>query len=166
MLDTFYRVLTNLIYLVPLAVRRFKAKEPGSQVLAAGATKARRLDEDSAEIQYEAGWITARRGALILTQDKLVCGSWQILLSNISHATLLRTRAFLARALVLKVSTTDGQHYQFGLQYDPAWENQTALKLSITDGKIKYSKFSVAMRVILGIALVVWLIRLVVRWLG
>ena len=165
MLDTSYRGLTNLIYLVPLTVRRFKAKEPGSQVLAAGATKARRLDEDS-EIQYEAGWITARRGTLILTQDKLVCGSWQIALSTIRHATLLRTRAFLARALVLKVSTTDGQHYQFGLQYDPAWENQTALKLSITDGKIKYSKFSVAMRIILGAALVVWIIWLVVQWLN
>jgi hypothetical protein len=148
MLDTFYRVLTNLIYLVPLTVRRFKAKEPDSQILAAGATKARRLAEDS-EIQYEAGWITARRDTLILTQDKLVCGSWQIPLSTISHTTLLRTRAFLARALVLKVSTTDDQHYQFGLRYDPAWENQTALKLSITDGKIKYSKFSVAMRIIL-----------------
>ena len=165
MLDTFYRVLTNLIYLVPLAVRRFKAKEPDSQILAAGATKARRLAEDSG-IQYEAGWITARRGTLILTRDKLVCGPWQIPLSTISHATLLRTKVPLAKALVMKVSTTEGQHYQFGLRYDPAWENQTALKLSVTDGKIGYSKFSVAWRVVLAIALVIWLIWLVVQWLG
>ena len=162
MLTKFFRDLINLIYLVPLAVSRFKAQEPNSQVLAAGATKARRLDEDS-QIQHEAGWITARRGALILTQDKLVCGSWQIPLSTISDATLLRTKGILGEGLVLKVSTTDGQHYQFGLPYDPAWENQTALKLHVTEGKIAYSKFSVALRVILGIALVVWLIWLVAQ---
>jgi len=40
------------------------------------------------------------------------------------------------------------------------------LKLSITDGKIKYSKFSIAMRIILGAALVIWIIWLVVQWLN
>jgi hypothetical protein len=165
MLDAAYRILANLVYLVPLVLRRFKAKEPGSQVLAAGATKARRADRDS-EIQYEAGWITAKRGTLILTQDKLVCGSWEIPLHSVSDAVLLRARALFATTLVLKVSTTDGQYYQFGLQYDPAWENQTALKLNITDGKIKDSRFSITIRIILWTALVIWLVKFLVQWLS
>lgn len=161
MLDTFFRVLANLFYLVPFQVRRFKVEEPDSQVLAAGATKARKFGKDS-EVQHEAGWIAARRGALILTQEKLVCGSWEIPLSTINNALLLRVRSLFAKALVLKVSTTDGYYYQFGLQYDPAWETQTALKLTIEEGKIKYSVFSIALRVIL----VIWLIWSLIRWLS
>jgi len=161
MLDTFFRVLTNLFYLVPFQVRRFKVKEPDSQVLAAGATKARKIGKDS-KVQYEAGWIAARRGALILTQEKLVCGSWQIPLSTINNALLLRVRSLFVKGLVLKLSTTDGCHYQFGLQYDPAWETQTALKLTIEEGKIKHSVFSIALRVIL----VIWLIWVLIRWLS
>ena len=161
MIDTFFRVLANLFYLVPFQVRRFKVKEPNSQVLAAGATKARKFGKDS-EVQYGAGWIAARRGALILTQEKLVCGSWEIPLSTISDALLLRVRSLFGRSLVLKVSTTDGSHYQFGLQYDPAWETQTALGLTIEEGKIQYSAFSIALRVIL----VIWLIWVVIRWLS
>jgi hypothetical protein len=159
-LDSFFRIFTNLIYFVPLKVKQFKANEPNSQVLAAGATKARQFDKDVA-VQYAAGWIAARRGTLILTDQKLVCGSWEIPLSTVNKAVLLRVKALFAKALVLKVSTTDGHHYQFGLQYDPVWETQTALKLTIEESKIKYSAFSIALRVILG----AWVIWLFIRWL-
>jgi hypothetical protein len=160
MLDTVYRVLTNLIYLVPWQVKQFKAREPHSQILAAGATKARKFDQAS-DVRYEAGWVTARRGALILTPEKLICGSWDIPLSTVTTATLLRIRSLFAKALILKISTDKGDHYQFGLQYDPAWERQTILKLAIEDARLKYSLFSAILRIILFI----WLIWLIIQWL-
>lgn len=159
MLDTFFRIFANLLYFVPLKVRQFKANEPDAQVLVAGATKARQFDKD-VTVQREAGWMTARRGALILTDQKLVCGSWQIPLSSVNKAVLLRVKTFFVKALVLKVSTADGHHYQFGLQYDPLWETQTALNLTIEESKIKYSGFSIALRVILA----GWVIWLLIRW--
>ncbi|MFQ5857770.1 MAG: hypothetical protein ACE5LU_19365 [Anaerolineae bacterium] len=157
MLDTFNRMLANAIYLVPLQVKRFKAKEPDSQILVAGATKAQKGDEDTG-VRYEPGWIVSRRGVLILTSDKLVCGFWEIPLTSVINATLLRFKGLLSRWLVLKVATDDGSHYQFGLQYDPTWETQTALKLTVEDGKIKYSAFSIVVRVALILALIglVW----------
>jgi hypothetical protein len=100
--------------------------------------------------------VTARRAALILTTDKLVCGLWEIALSSIEQAQLVRFKSGLTRGFVLKVATTDGSHYQFGLQYDPVWENQTVLKFAPGDDKfirLKYSKFSIALRVILWIVI-------------
>ena len=160
MVSEVLRVVTDLLYLVPLRVKRFKTDEPDSQVLIAGATKARRFDRE-VDVRYEPGWIGAKRGTLILTDQKLVCGSWEIPLSTVSSAVLVRVKALLSKALVLKLSTNDGHHFQFGLQYDPAWETQTALRLTIEDGRIKYSVFSLALRAIL----IIWVIWLIVRLL-
>lgn len=164
MLDEINRVIANTIYLVPLQVQHFKAKEPHATILAVGATKAQKRDRDT-ELQYEARWVTARRAALILTTDKLVCGSWEILLSSIENAQLIRFKSGFAKGLVLKVTTSGGSHFQFGLQYDPAWENQTVLKFVAGDGKLefaplKYSKFSIALRVI------VWLVAIYACYVG
>jgi hypothetical protein len=162
MLDVLYRVVTNALYLVPLRVSRLKAEEPDIQVLAAGATKARKMGEET-DVKYEPGWVVARRGVLILTGDKLICGPWKIPLATITGATLLRVIGpFFAKGLVLKVSTAGGSHYQFGLQYDPAWESQTALKLTVEDSKIKYSVFSILVRIV-AVALLTWL---VIQWLS
>jgi hypothetical protein len=130
MLDAFSRRLVNLFYLVPFAVKRFKRRETDSQVLIADATKAQKLEEDIG-VKRGLGWVLSRRGVLILTSKKLLCGSWEIPLSTVSKATLIHTRTLLLiKGLVLKVSTVDGQCYQFGLQYNPAWERQTVLKLT------------------------------------
>lgn len=75
------------------------------------------------ELRYERPWITARRGAFILTTEKLVCGSWHIPLSTIKVAQLPYINLGTTCGLVLKVATTEEDHYQFGLQYDPVWEN-------------------------------------------
>jgi hypothetical protein len=148
-----------MVYLIPLQVRRFKNKNPDQQVFAAGATKARKMASES-RIRFEPGWITSRRAALILTNDRLVCGSWEIPLTSIVSADLLRFRSLFGGGCVLKIST-DSDHYQFGLQYDPAWEEQTALKVTVTDEKIEYSIFSIVLRIIVLIILVRYILDLV-----
>lgn len=137
MLSALYRVIVNAIYFVSSQVEQYRAKNGNVPVLAAGATKARKLDEDE-EIRSGIGWATSRRAVLMLTNEKLICGSWEIPLASIKDAQLLRVKSLFAKALILKVAAEDG-YYQFGLQYDPAWENQTALKLRIEDGKIQRS---------------------------
>ncbi len=169
MLDTLYRWMTNAIYLTPLWVKRFKNKNPATTVLVASAVKALKFDKDS-EVRYEPRWIAAKRAVLILTTDRLVCGSWEIPLANIKNATLLRVKALAAKALILKVGTNNGEYYQFGMQYDPAWEEQMALKVAVEDsqidytvkdGKIQYSTFSVIVRAIL----IIWIIWSVIQWI-
>lgn len=90
-----------------------------------------------------------------------LCGSWEIPIYAINNAVLLQVNALFAKALVLKVSTLDGYHYQFGLQYGPTWEKQTALRSTIEESKITYSAFSIVRRLIL----VAWIIWIFVQWL-
>lgn len=158
MLSDFYRIVTNTIYGVARRKKRFEAQNLEERVLAAGATKARKVRGSSAKVQHEAGWIVARRGILLLTNSRLICGSWDIPLSSIQSANLLKVKAFLAKGFVLKVST-ENEHYQFGLQYDPAWESQTALPLIVEESKIGYSVFSIIVRIIFLIFLGLYIIE-------
>lgn len=146
MLSDLYREITNGLYSVSSQVQQYKARNNNATVLAAGATKARKLEKDE-DLKTGAGWIVARRATLILTNENLICGSWEIPLAGIKEARLLRVKSMLAKAFVLKVSADSG-YYQFGLQYDQAWEKQTALKLIVEDGKIKLSLFSIVIRIV------------------
>ena len=53
------------------------------------------------------GWVTARRGVLILSENQLCCGDWQIPLADIQEASLQP----MAGGLVLKVTTASGLYY-------------------------------------------------------
>lgn len=153
MLSNIYREIANGFYFVSSQVEQYKLKNNNVHVLAAGATKARKFEKDE-DIKSDFGWATARRAALILTSEKLVCGTWEILLSDIKEAKLLRIKSIFAKAFVLKVSTNQGESYQFGLQYDPAWENQTSFKLIIEDGKVKRSIIFSIIRIIFWLYLI------------
>ena len=137
------RIIVNTVYLVPLQVNRFKKQHPGTEVLIADGTKARKVKSNE-EAQYEMGWATARRNVLILTTNGLFCGDWTIPLSNIQEATLLS----ISGGSLLKISTTDGLHYQFGLQRNPAWEKQKVLPLNVQESALKFSKASLVLRLL------------------
>lgn len=177
------RIIVNAIYFVPLQVNKFKKQHPEEEVLIADGTKARKVKSDQ-EAKYEVGWATARRGVLILTAKSLRCGDWVIPLSNIQEATLLH----ISGGSLLKISTNDDSHYQFGMQRNPAWENQTLFPLKVEQGALKFSKVSLVLRllllnwiiyatiqtylqhdfsmsVILNLIIIVWLVSPLVRFL-
>lgn len=135
------RIIVNTLYLVPLQVNRFKKQHPNEELLIADGTKAR-IVKSNEEAQYEMGWATARRSVLILTTRGLFCGDWAISLSNVQEATLLQ----IPGGSVLKVSTKDGLHYQFGMQRNPAWEKQKVLPLGVQKTVLKYSTTSFLLR--------------------
>lgn len=80
----------------------------------------------------------------MLTTKNLRCGDWIIPLSSIQEATLLH----ISGGSVLKVSTSDDCHYQFGLQRNPAWENQTIFPYKVEQGALKFSKGSLTLRLL------------------
>ncbi|MDX1475068.1 MAG: hypothetical protein R3309_12915 [Reinekea sp.] len=138
------RIIVNAIYLVPLQVSKFKKQHPEEQVLIADGTKARKVKSNQ-HAQYEVGWATARRGVLMLTTKNLRCGDWIIPLSTIHEATLL----YISGGTLLKISTDDDSHYQFGLQRNPAWENQTVFPLKVEQGALKFSTVSLVLRLLI-----------------
>lgn len=161
MLDHLYLIVSNWLWGVPFQVWRFKQREPDTRIWVAAATKARELKQER-EVCYEAAWITSRRGTIILTDTKLVFGLTEITLYSVKKAILERFKVFWARGLVLKIATREGKHYQFGLNYQPAWERQPVLPLQVKDIKIKYSRFSIILRIIT----VLFLIWFVVNYLN
>jgi len=142
------RLFVNMVYLIPLQVNQFKKQHPDAEVLIADGAKARRVSSNDTA-QYAMGWATARRSALILTAQELVCGDWVIPIASIQEAVLVQ----IAGGSLLKISTTDGTHYQFGLQRNPDWEKQTVLPLKIEQGILSFSKTSLIVRLIL----LIWL---------
>jgi len=146
------RIIVNTLYLVPLQVNKFRKQHPNEEVLIADGTKARKV-ETNEEAQYEMGWATARRSILILTTQQLFCGDWTILLSDVQGATLLH----IPGGSVLKVSTKDGLHYQFGMQRNLAWEKQKVLPLIVQETVLSYSKISLILR-LLVLALLAYII--------
>jgi hypothetical protein len=154
MLDKFLRTIANAFYLVPRQVRNFRGQHPDTEVLIADATKARRVEAHD-ETRYEMGWAIARRGVMILTTNGLYCGDWTIPIANIREATLLH----IPGGSVLRVSTTDGVNYQFGLQRNPAWEEQKVLPLRVEHGALKFSTTALVLRLII----VGWLVYIIVQ---
>lgn len=150
------RGITNAIYLTPFWVRRFQSRHPDERVIVAGATKARKMKEADAPIRYEAGWVVSKRAVVMLTNKRIVCAGWDIPLSSITRAELQRFRSLWTKACVLKVSTAT-DNYQFGLQYDPKWEQQQALELPVEDTEIGYSLYSIITRVI-AVAFLIWFV--------
>lgn len=154
MWNAIIRKFTNLLYFVPLKLRQFRSEHPDERVIVAGGSKARKLDGDQ-EIERGLGWVFAKRATLILSDRAIICGSWTIPLSSIDDATLLRTSGMFSEAFVLKVATNSGEHYQFGLPYDPRWEEQNVLEANVDETEIAYSMFSLAIRILL-VAFIVW----------
>jgi hypothetical protein len=155
MLNSTLRLITNGLYLVPWRVAQYKRQVPGATVVASGAAKGRQFRQ-AAPVQREMGWVTAKRGALILSEKELCCGEWHIPLADIQAARLQP----MAGGMVLKVTTASGLHYQFGLSPDPAWQRQTVLPLEIEPPhELAFSKTSVGLRGLAWVFLSISLIR-------
>lgn len=67
--------------------------------------------------------------------------------------------AILGKGFVLKIETKDNKFYQFGLQYDQAWINQNVLDFEVFDGKLSISFFSILVRVLVVLLIIVYLIQ-------
>ncbi|NJN20929.1 MAG: hypothetical protein HC812_06690 [Leptolyngbya sp. RL_3_1] len=149
------RLITNGLYLVPWRVAQYQRRVPGIKVVAAGSAKGRQFRQ-AVPVQREMGWVTAKRGALILSERELCCGEWQIPLADIQAASLQP----MAGGMVLKVTTASGLYYQFGLSSDPAWQRQTVLPLEIEPRReLAFSKLSAGLRGLAWVFLSISLIR-------
>lgn len=133
MINKILKIISDVFYLVPLALYRFRKSYPNEIIHAYGATKAHRTDSEQ-EISGS-GWAFSRRGTLILTDERLLCGDWVIPVDKVKYAEA----TYFGAAIILKVADNSGNHYQFGLQKDPAWIEQPVIPIKITDEPVKYS---------------------------
>ena len=148
--------LTQLLYRTEAKRRAFLRAHPDEPLCAAGASKAIRVDSDR-PVGRGARWVVARRAVLLVSDERLVCGDWEVPVEDIEQAVILRLKSTSGRGIVLKIATRGGQHYQFGLLHDDAWFERLPFPVEVQDGSLRYSAFSIVLRLFL-IAYLVWVV--------
>lgn len=152
MLNQMMATLVNFFYRTTTLKKKYEEKHPNETVLVATASKGIVTTLEQS-IQHGVSWLKAQRAVFMLTTEKIVCGKWCILLEDIERAELLKIRG----GQVLKITTKDQQHYQFGMQHNQQIENQKHMPLIIKKGKVGYSFFSIVIRVILVLQILYFL---------
>ena len=121
-------------------------------------TKATTAEGD--QRKYGPNWITSRRGSLKVFDDRLECGDWRVEYSEITSAVLYSFRSFFLRipGYILTVET-DAKTYHFGLNgWGDFWKGDLPFDASREEGKLRFTWFSIIVRVILFsyIAYMLW----------
>ena len=117
-------------------------------------TKATTAEGD--ELRRSFNWVVSRRGTLKVKKDALECGDWRIPFDEIEEAVLFSIWSIVPGYL-LRVKSK-GKIYQFGLNWNPFWKKKLPFPVSREKRKLKYSPFSIIVRLILlgYVAYLVW----------
>ena len=155
MINKLLNELVDLIYGTGRVRRKFEQDNPSEKVLAAGASKGI-VTTTNQEIQRGFNWVTSQRAVVLLTDKNIICGKWTIPLDTIASAQLLKINSLFGGGQVLKIQTKDNRNFQFGMQLNPEWTSQQQLPLTLEKGHVKYSTFSITVRLIAVGYLIYW----------
>ena len=155
MINPLLKNLVDLLYGTYRVKKRYELEHPDETVLAADACKGI-VNSSDRELERGLDWVGAQRAVILLSDEKIVCGRWTIMLDDIETAQLIKINSLFGGAQVLKIQTKDDRYYQFGMQTNPDWTRQTALVLLVEKGQLKYSTFSIVVRLLLIGYLLYW----------
>lgn len=147
MINKLMKALVDFIYGTSRFRKKYQQFNPTDKVLAGDASKTIITDQDE-DVTKGVNWVKAKRAVLLLTESKIICGNWEIPIEEIKSAQLLKLSSLLADGMVLKIQTLEDINYQFGMQLNPEWMNQKILPLKLEKTKIKYSIYSIVVRII------------------
>jgi hypothetical protein len=156
MINQLLKGLVDLLYGTERVRRKFELDNPSEKVLAADGSKGI-VTTTNQNIQRGLDWVTSQRSVVMLTEKKIVCGKWTIPLNTIATAQLVEINSLFGSGQVLKVQTIDDGNYQFGMQLNPEWTNQQQLPMTLEKGQVKYSPFSIIVRLVAVGYLIYWL---------
>ena len=148
---------TDFIYQTEGVKQKFLANYPSEKIIAADASKGI-MSKENSEIKRGLDWVTSQRAVVLLTDKRIKCGKWDIPLEDILSAKLVKIKTTYGLGQVLKIETIDNQNFQFGMQFNNEWIDQKTLPLTIEKGKVKYSLFSIIIRLILIGYIIYWII--------
>lgn len=150
--------ITDFIYGTGRVRRKYSTDHPDEKVVAADASKGIMTKGDS-DVKRGFDWVTSQRAVVLLSDKRIKCGQWNIPLEDIASSELVKINTTFGSGQVLKITTKDQNNFQFGMQMNREWTDQTVLPLNLEKGKLKYSLFSVAVRLILLGYVIYWIIE-------
>ena len=110
---------------------------------------------EDATFRRSENWVTARRGWLRFFADRLTLGDWLVPYGDIRQATLFRITGLIG-GYVLRVVTTADRHFQFGMNPWALRGKTLPFPHAQQEGRLAYLLFSIVIRVIVAIGLIVW----------
>ena len=149
--------IVDFIYGTGRIRREYSAAHPGEKVVAADASKGI-MTKGNTDIKRGFDWVFSQRAVIVLSDKRIKCGTWDIPLDNIVTSELVKISTTFGSGQVLKITTKDQYHFQFGMQINREWVEQTVLPLTLEKGKLKYSLFSIVIRLILIGYFIYWII--------
>lgn len=108
---------TDFLYGTGRAKNAFELLNPNEPVLMATACKARQ----PAAPNLGAGWAFSKRSALLITEQRMLCGDWDIPIDALERVSYSSFNGVTSKGMVLTVLTRDGESYQFGLGKSEDW---------------------------------------------
>jgi len=113
---------------------------------------------EAGEPRHSAAWVVSRRAWFKVFGDRIECGDWTIVPSSVLEAVLFETRQWFIPVFVLRLSTEDAT-YQFG--FNPWCRVASHLPFEVERQRVKmrYSPFSLALRIAVGLLLAYWLLQ-------
>ena len=148
----------DFIYGTQRVRRKYSASHPSETVVASDASKGIKTSENT-DVQRGMNWVTSQRAVVLLTDKRITCGKWDIPLDDIEASELKKFNTIYGPGLVLKLSTKNQEHYQFGMQMNKEWTEQTVLPLTMEKTKVKFSPFSIIIRLLLVAYILYYLIE-------
>lgn len=125
-----------------------------SQILYKCLTKA--TNKEKGEPRHSSNWIRARRTFFYVYNEHIKCDNWEFEIKRISNPILFKSRQGFIRFDIIQFDYDD-ETYQFG--FNP-WAHPAQyidLNFAIEHTKVKFSAFSILVRLIL-ITLIVYYI--------
>jgi hypothetical protein len=114
-------------------------------------------NKESGDPRHSVNWVTSRRGSFKVFKDRIELGNWNIPFESIDKAIEYRVPYLpFLKVSVLEVNTSD-MSYQFG--FNP-WANPIKyfpIDVEEKNQKMKYSTFSIIIRIALLIYFIYWL---------
>jgi len=114
-------------------------------------------DREAGVPRHSANWVTSRRGFFKVFRDRVEVGDWRIPFASVDRAVLYRMPYLpFVKASVLELEA-DGRTYQFGFNPWAHPEERLPFSVEEREEKMRYSTFSIAIRV-LALAYLVYLV--------
>ena len=108
--------------------------------------------------EYSAKWMGAKGAIFKVYENEIACGSWSIPFEEITSATLFHTKQWFIPVKVLRLVTETNSHQ---LGFNP-WAKPTdhmVIPISEEHVRLRYSAFSIGIRVVLVGAAIVYIIN-------
>ncbi|MCI2230405.1 hypothetical protein MC378_14595 [Polaribacter sp. MSW13] len=139
--------LVDFIYGTNRLRVKYELSNPNEKVFASDASKGI-ITNSNKDIVRGTNWVTSQRAVVMLTNSKIICGKWNIPINEIQSSQLIKINSLFGGGVVLKIQTGNNENYQFGMQINPEWIEQKVLPLTFENGKVKYSIFSIIIRIL------------------